>query len=80
MACDAIKISSHWRCFCNGKLAKNSRCKLPKRSTTRTSYARGKCVPGTVKYIKGGACACKTKGGGFKTISKGACKRKYAKK
>ena len=39
----------------------------------------GKCVPGTAKYVKGGGCACRTKGGGFKFIDKGICKRKYNK-
>lgn len=86
MACTTkITIGKHRRCFCNGKLAPNSACGLGRKSGSKKrksskKSAAGTCVPGTARYIRGGSCACRTKGGGFSTISKSICKRKYAKK
>lgn len=77
-----FKYGARKRCVCNGKIAKNSRCGLgySKKPSRKKKSKAAYCVPKTARYLKGGACACRTQGGGFSIISKSACKRKYAKK
>lgn len=76
----AYHIMRGGRCYgetASGKMVqvKSSECGL------RPKMRGGKkaCVPGSARYVKGGACFCTTKGGGGKFIDKSICKRKYKK-
>jgi len=79
MACEVIKVRSHERCFCAGKLARDSACNRKKlKKIVRVAGRKGpaKCKPGTIrKNRKSGRCSCTTKGGGFSYVKAKYCKK-----
>jgi hypothetical protein len=48
--------------------------KRKQRTGRRRTAKKAYCVPGTLRRYKG-RCGCKTRGGGFKFVSAGRCKR-----
>ena len=77
MACKAVSVRSHKRCFCNGKLAASSRCSnVSPLGRKRRKSKKVVCTPGTVTK-SGRSCVCRQKGTGkIKRIQIKRCRGK----